>query len=115
MSKYHARKCEIHTPRHDSLGECRRFCELQLLQRAGEIMDLEEKVTYELLPATRLFGRKVPALKYEADFRYWRRCADDKANFEQVVEDFKGMQTPAFRIKARLMQEQHSITVVLSQ
>lgn len=117
--KYGARRCNC--GRHASLKEHRRWQELTLLERAGEIRNLREQVAFELAPAVMLFGRKKPALRYVADFVYeehrdviacpWRdghlpRTTDPGDHFRTVIEDAKGMQTPAFRIKAHLMAAQ---------
>ena len=54
MNKFGARK--ITAPNgeiFDSSKEYRRFCELQLLERAGKISGLKRQVTFELIPAQR--------------------------------------------------------------
>lgn len=91
----------------DSAAEARRYAELVLLQRAGEIRDLQRQVPYELVPAQRdSAGRAVRAVTYVADFQY--RTKDGQA----VVEDVKGVVTPDYRIKAKLMLWRHGITVL---
>lgn len=90
---------------HDSKKEANRWLELNLLQRAGEIRDLQRQVPFELVPAMyegegknrRCVERSV---KYVADFVYTTKDG------RRVVEDTK---SPATRknkdyiIKRKLM------------
>jgi hypothetical protein len=110
-SKYRARKCTIHTPPHASQRECRRYCELVLLEKAGEIRSLTQQVPFELVPRQHLFGRMVPPVKYVADFVYVER---GPGGWAKVVDDCKGVQTPMFRLKARLMLQKYGIEVRLT-
>lgn len=76
-----------------SKKEARRKVELQMLQRAGEISDLQEQVKYELIP--KQDGEK-PCV-YIADFVY----KDKDGN--TIVEDAKGYRKPEYIIKRKLM------------
>ena len=51
MSKYHARKITRDGETFDSQKEYRRWCELKLLERAGEIQGLRRQERIELIPA----------------------------------------------------------------
>lgn len=98
-SKYGARKAERAGEEFDSQAEARRYDELCLLQKAGDISRLVTHPTY---------GLKVNGIeicRYEADFEYVR-------DGQRVVEDVKGVRTDAYRLKARLMLACHGITVV---
>lgn len=92
----------------DSKREYARWKELQLLERAGEITQLERQVPFELLPAQyiEIFDKKKrkmkpvcveKSVKYVADFTY--RTKDG----EWVVEDSKGMKTKDYILKRKLM------------
>lgn len=50
-NKYHAQKVEFDGKRFDSRREARRYAELRLLERAGEITGLRTQVPFELIPA----------------------------------------------------------------
>lgn len=89
----------------DSKAEYRRWNQLALLQRAGHISNLERQVVYVLADAVVLDGRRKPALRYLADMRYV------DASGAVVVEDVKGIITPAYRIKRHLMKSIHGIDV----
>lgn len=119
--KYHARKTSVDGVQFDSDAESRRYSELAILERAGEITDLELQPVFILQPTLKIKkvvvapdGRKrtktrtVRPITYRADFRY-----TDAATGEVVVEDVKGVQTEVFRIKAKMMLSVHGIEVKL--
>lgn len=107
-SKYGSRKITRDGMTFDSLKEYRRFRELSLLEKAGEITDLERQVEFVLIPAQRepdTVGKrggikrgKVIEQKcsYIADFVY-------NENGKPVVEDTKGFRTKDYIIKRKLM------------
>jgi len=85
---------------YDSKTECKRALELKLLERAGEIRDLREQVTFELQPAFKNNqGKAVRKMDYIADFTYYDNKL--KAN---VVEESKGFKTEKYRLKAKIFQ-----------
>lgn len=109
-TKYYAKRTEYHGICFDSAKEARRYAELDLLQKAGEISDLQRQVKYELIPTQRdPETHKVieRPCSYYADFVY-----KDK-NGETVVEDVKSRatQTPQYRIKRKLMLEKYGIQI----
>lgn len=100
-SKFGAVKTTVDGIEFDSKAEARRYSELRLLERAGKIRNLERQVRYDL----DVNGVRVGF--YKADFRYW-----DQASSQQIVEDVKGMRTPVFAIKAKLMKALHRVEIV---
>lgn len=120
MSKYHARKVTRGGRTFDSAKEARRFSELSLLQRAGEISDLRCQVKYILIPAQRepdTVGKRGGTIKgkllerecaYIADFVY-------KQNGVEIVEDVKGYRDSTayalFTVKRKLMLWVHGIRI----
>lgn len=92
--------------RFDSRAEHRRWHHLLLLQRAGQIRDLQRQVVFELAPAVSIAGRRRPSLRYVADMQYV-----DNATGKIVVEDVKGAVTPEYRIKRHLMASVHGIEI----
>lgn len=121
MSKYGAKKVTIDGQTFDSKKEGRRFQELKMLEKAGEITDLRTQVKFVLIPAQRepdiigaRGGRKPGRLlerecAYRADFVY----KDKQGN--TVVEDTKGYKHGAayeiFKIKRKLMLERFRIRI----
>ncbi len=107
-SKYHSKKCDCGS-KHDSLKECRRSHDLQMMQRSGLISDLQEQVPFVLLPKHFLYGRTRPAVRYYADFTYMEKGI-------KVIEDTKSpaTRTGLWMLKMRLMMEKYGIEVRLS-
>lgn len=108
--KYRNQPVVIDGVRFASKAEAVRDGELQLLQRAGEIKDLKRQPRFPLVVA----GVKI--CTYVADWSYQRRtCLDGRhhtfasppAYGSLVVEDRKGVQTPAFKIKWALAKALH--------
>lgn len=104
-NKFNNVKTEIDGITFDSKAEAARYYELKLLQRAGMIADLRLQVPFVLAPAVKLDERTKPALRYYADFVYFR---DGK----QIVEDVKGQRTQVYKIKQHLMKSVHGIDIV---
>ena len=95
--KYHNQKTIIDGIKFDSKKEANRWCELQLLEKAGIISNLQRQVTFELIPRQLENGKVIEkALKYIADFVY-------DENGQQVVEDCKGFKTKEYLIKRKIM------------
>lgn len=108
MSKYKSRKVQYNGMTFDSVKEYRRWCELSLLERAGEISNLMRQVPYVLIPpqqdqAGHLVERQVV---YRADFVY-----TDNRSGATVVEDTKGMRTPEYILKRKLMRYIYGIGI----
>lgn len=106
-NKYHAEKTVVDGMEFDSAKEARRWSDLLLMQKAGEIVDLSRQVEYELIPKqVRSDGKTERAVKYVADFVYTRT-----ADGETVVEDCKGVRTKDYIIKRKLMLWVHHISI----
>jgi len=99
-SKYGAVKTTVDGIRFDSKQEAARYQELLLLVTAGEIRALELQPRYPLM----VEGQKVGT--YVADFRY-HVVAEDAT----VVEDSKGMPTPVYKLKKKLMWAIYGIVI----
>lgn len=99
MSKYVNKKTVVDGITFASRREANRYSELRLLERAGEIQNLRLQVPY------RLEVNGVLVCKYLCDFQY-----EEKG--KEVVEDCKGMRTPLYVVKAKLMLAVHGINVL---
>lgn len=105
MHKYHAVKTTINGITFDSRKEAKRYQELKLLEHAGVIKELQLQVPFVLFEKSE-YGRKI---KYIADFTYWEL---NKSNvWEYVVEDVKGMKTPLYRLKKRILGELYGVKI----
>lgn len=104
--KYHARATEYDGIRFDSKAEANRYKQLKLLEKAGEIFNLQVHPRFELLRSFVDFsGQKRRGIVYEADFSY-----NETGNPLPVVEDVKGVETEAFRLKKKLFLYHHPTT-----
>lgn len=105
MNKYRNIKARYNGMTFDSQKEMKRFIELELLQKAGEISDLKCQVKYELVPKTRI-GQPV---SYIADFVYL-----DKAG-NKIIEDVKGFRGgqaySVFVMKKKMLYYFHGLEV----
>lgn len=100
-NKYGNIKCELDGITFDSKKERQRYAELNMMQKAGVISDLELQKSFELQPAFRdKHGKKHQAIRYVADFVY----IDEHGN--QVIEDVKSEGTRSnqlYRLKKKMM------------
>lgn len=116
-SKYHNKPTERVTAagnvlRFDSQKEARRYDELAALERALAIKDLRLQVDYTLQEAyTDTEGHRVRAIRYKADFVYWRKNA--QLEWALVVEDVKSSatRTKEYIMKRKLMKERFGIDI----
>ncbi len=105
MRKYGNRKITKDGITFDSMKEFKRFCELSLLERAGEITELKRQVKFELIPSQRIEGKVVERpVHYIADFVY-------QENGQTVVEDTKGFKTKDYILKRKMMLHIHGIRI----
>lgn len=100
MTKYKARKTVVDGITFDSKKEASHYCDLKLLERAKVIRDLQLQVPFVLIDKSP-YGR---AIKYVADFVYYE-------NNKMVVVDVKGVKTPVYRLKKRMMAERYGIEI----
>lgn len=98
--KYGAVKTVFNGITFDSKGEANRYGELKMMERAGLIADLQLQPEFVIQASfTDRDGKKHQAIKYRADFQY-----KDLEKDCTVVEDFKGVPTPEFRMKAKMFR-----------
>ena len=116
-SKYHNKKITVDGITFDSKKEANRWCELLLLERAGQIKNLERQKVFELIPTQReilpekdkygnnKLGKVIERpVKYKADFTYIE-------NGKMIVEDTKGYRTSEYVIKRKLLLYLHGIRI----
>jgi hypothetical protein len=100
--KYNAKKTVIDGIAFDSKAEARRYQELLLLQRAGEISDLELQPKFLLQAGfTDNTGKRQRAIHYIADFQYVE-------NDQMIIEEVKGYKKNAvWRLKKKMFLYHH--------
>ena len=109
-NKYGNHKVSFDGETFDSKHELSRWLELKMLEDAKRIYDLQRQVKFVLVPAQyepdtvgprggKIKGKLIEKeLSYYADFYYF-----DNETGKYVVEDAKGVRTPEYVIKRKLM------------
>jgi len=117
-SKYGAKPMVVGGIRFDSTKEARRYSELRLLEKAGQIRDLETQPRFPI-DVVQLWqdGRWawsgpdreiIQCGVFTADFRYV-----ETATGQVVIEDVKSgpTKTTAYRLRKRLVEAIHGVTI----
>jgi hypothetical protein len=104
-SKYGAQKTMIDGILFDSIKEAKRWQELRILEKAGEISHLERQ------PKFYLYGKDGPVLIRSRGYPNGRRAVwkGDFAYFcsirnKRICEDVKGFRTPMFILKRAIVE-----------
>lgn len=93
--KYKNKPTFVGMIRFDSKAEANRYNELRLLAQGNQIGDLKRQVTFAL------YGKNGASVcSYRCDFMY-------SESGRVVVEDVKGFETPEFRIKQKLFNDNY--------
>jgi hypothetical protein len=105
--KYSAVRTEVDGYKFASKAEAKRYQELKLLEKAGEIHSLRLQPSFPL----DVIGGFVKDVRvnigvYKADFDYFDVKADTR-----VVEEVKGFKTPLYRWKKKHVEAQYGITI----
>lgn len=105
--KYHNKKTFAFGIQFDSKKEAERYQELKLLEAAGEVQNVKTQVKFPLLPVQRDESGKCieRAVSYVADFTYFTKDG------QFVVEDTKGVKTPEYILKRKLLYYFHKIKI----
>ena len=98
--KYKNKKTQVDMYVFDSVLEAKRYKQLALLERAGEIKNLKLQVPFLLQESFRKNGKTYRKIEYIADFKYIE-------NGKIIVEDVKGIQTDVFKLKHKLFEKKY--------
>lgn len=115
--KYHNQPDSRGNLRFDSKKEARRYDELMLMLKAGQIRNLRLQQQYTLQESyITETGERVRAIHYVADFAYERPTAPDKYGtvfWLPVVEDVKSRatKTAQYEMKKKLLRERFNLTI----
>lgn len=108
MNKYGNKAYVVDGITFASIKEGRRYQELKLMQRGGEITELQTQVPFQLIPAFVCNSKRYRPTMYIADFTY--RDKDGR----YIVEDVKGSKdtlTKEYMIKKKLMAWIHGYEI----
>ena len=98
MNKYRNKKVIVEDYVFDSIAESKRYKELKLLLKAGEISDLKLQPRFLLQDSFKKNGKTFRKIEYIADFQYIE-------NGKTIVEDVKGIQTDVFKLKHKIFEK----------
>lgn len=98
-SKYGNRKTTVDGITFDSQAEAARWCTLRIMERGKLIAGLKRQVPFAL----DVNGVKIGT--YKADFTY------TDASGRHVVEDVKGVATPVYKLKKKLMAALYGVDI----
>jgi hypothetical protein len=109
--KFNAVRTEVDGYSFASKAEARRYSELKMLEKAGQITGLVLQPRFPLHVSHG--STRYPVGSYVADFAYHRVEAGGKV-LHHVIEDVKGMKTPMYRWKKRHFEIEynHAITEI---
>ena len=121
--KFNAKPQVVRGVRHDSTTEAKRWEELRLAQRVGEIKELERQVRVQLehgdgTPYVTRSERypKGRRMTHVIDFRYRERDAETGAwKSTMTYEDVKGFDTPRGRIKRAIAERMIGAEIKLTR
>ena len=104
MTKYNARKTIVDGITFDSKLEADRYIQLKLMNKAGEITDLQLQPELQIFQGyvNHYTGEKHKSRFYVGDFKYL-----DLHTQQWIIEDTKGMETPEFRLKWEYVQSEY--------
>lgn len=93
---------------YDSTKEFKRWCELSIMQEAGEISNLNRQVSLIIQEAFIYEGKRISAITYKADFVYQK-------NNKEIIEDVKPfdeekgkyLTTKDFNLKWKLLKAKY--------
>ena len=100
-SKYGAKPVMIDGIRFASTREGKRYAELKLLARAGEINGLELQPHFPFA----LGLLQTPIFTYIPDFTYYTKDG------ERVIEDVKGVRNAVYKLKKRIIEAHYRIEI----
>ncbi|MCK5614784.1 DUF1064 domain-containing protein [Candidatus Pacearchaeota archaeon] len=105
VNKYNAKKTVVDGITFASKAEAKRYGELKQLEDQGEIGFLELQPKFECI----INGKRI--CNYFADFRYADPRRIETHTTVTVIEDVKGVKTPVYRLKKKLVEALHNIEI----
>lgn len=103
-NKYKAKRVKLDGVWFDSVAESKYYAALKIREKAGEVFDVELQKPYALVVNGFLVAT------YKCDFEFF-----DAVTKTRRVIDVKGVQTPVFKLKRKLMKACLGIEVELAR
>ena len=89
----------------DSTKEARRYQDLELMQKAGQITDLRRQVPYPIYIKGKLI------CEWRADFVYKEEAQGGQTYFIRV-EDVKGWKTDIYKLKKKMVEAEYGFQIL---
>jgi hypothetical protein len=105
-AKYRAVPTVVDGIRFASKKEAKRYSELKLMEKAGQIGPIERQPRYPIIV------NRIPICTYVADFRYLAGGKLGDGPIRLTVEDTKGFRTPEYRLKKKLVEALYGIEIL---
>lgn len=100
-SKYKNKRLNVDGFTYDSKAEAHYGELLRIREKAGEVSNIERQKPFQLIAVN---GESIGS--YKADFVFW-----DKLVNRQRVVDVKGIRTPVFSLKKKLVEAAYRVTI----
>ena len=107
-SKYGNKITYVDGIKFASKKEANHYSELKIRVKANEIFNLKRQVPFVLLDEFKSYyphSRKIPCIRYIADFTYDEQLAD--GSVRHVVCDVKGMRTAVYTLKKKMFLQRY--------
>lgn len=108
-NKYHNEKVEYNGIVFDSKKEMSYWIKFKLMEKSGEIRDLQRQCEYELLPKFELNGKTYRKTVYKCDFRYIS-AKDDKLHVVDIKSPITA-KNKVYQLKKKLMAYKYGIEI----
>lgn len=105
-NKYFAKKTVAMGLKFDSRWEAERWGQIKSMERAGIVTNLDRQIKFPIVM------NDIKICDYIADFVYDLKNED--GTISHIVEDAKGVLTPEFRLKKKMMLAVHGIDILLT-
>jgi hypothetical protein len=104
--KFNAVRTEIDGISFASKAEAKRYGELKMLEKAGQIAHLSLQPKFPLYVWDCEKKHEVQIGHWVGDFQYW-----DMRAHRTVIEDVKGVRTPVYRLKKKMIEHRLGIEI----
>jgi hypothetical protein len=101
-NKHKNKKVAINGVQYDSKAEMSRGFELEMLEKAGEIKDLQRQVKFQLQEKFKIQNKTIREITYIADYVYYDNRLK-KVIMEDVKNPYNAKADKAFSLKKKML------------
>ena len=111
MNKYRNIKTVVDGITFDSKKEAARYGQLKLMEKAGEIAELELQPKFQMVVNGVKLGSYIGDFQYNEYLTPKAKRPKDEHDRVSVVEDVKGVKTPVYNLKKKLVKALYGIEI----